>query len=102
MLGCNDSLIWLIKQQLAWRDKLATNKLCYHGDRFKQTRLSAGETQARTDIERATVCLWICEDVGELLENTAGAKLSAALMYIYWFYRLNMALISDQKKNNVS
>ncbi len=33
-----------------------------------------------------------------LLENTAGAKLSAALMYINWFYTLYMALISEQNK----
>lgn len=94
LLGSNDSLARLNKQQLAWRDKLATNKFCYHGDRFKQTRLSTGETQARMDRERGSVCLWICEDVGDLLENTAGSK----LMYINCFSGLNMALISEQKK----
>jgi len=32
-----------------WRDKLATNTFCYHGDHFKQTRFSTGETQERMD-----------------------------------------------------
>lgn len=77
-----------------WRDKLATNKFCYHGNHFKQTRLSTGETQARMDRERRSVCLWICEDVGELLENTAGAKVSAVLIHISWFNITNIVLIS--------
>lgn len=99
MLGCNDSFTWLNKQELAWRDKLTTNKFCYHGDHFKQTRLSTGETQARMNRERGSVCLWICEDVGKLLENTAGSKVSAVLLlYVNWFNIINMALIAEKKK----
>lgn len=51
----------------------------------------------RTEKEGLFVCgfvrMWV------LLENTAGAKLSAALMYIDWFNRLYMALISCQKQH---
>lgn len=48
LLGHSDSLhyTWISKQELAWRDKVATNKFCNHGDHFKQTRLSTGEKQA--------------------------------------------------------
>lgn len=54
----------------------------------------------RTEKEGLFVCgfgrMWV------LLENTAGAKISAVLMYINWFYRLYMALVCEQKKSNVS
>ncbi len=50
----------------------------------------------RTEKEGLFVCGFVRTWV--LLENTAGAKLSAALMYINWFYRLYMALISEQNK----
>lgn len=74
----------------------ATMAIALNKPGFQQVK----HKRERTEKEGLFVCgfvrMWV------LLENTAGAKLSAALMYIYWFYRLNMALISDQKKNNVS
>lgn len=87
------------RAHMAWQAHY--NKFCYHGDHFKQTRLSTGETQARMDRERGSVCLWICEDVGELLENTAGSKVSAVLMYVNWFNIINMVLIAEKKKKNL-
>lgn len=49
LLDHSDSLHyrWISKQELAWRDKVATNKFCNHGDQFKQTLFSTGEKQAR-------------------------------------------------------
>lgn len=74
----------------------ATMAIALNKPDFQQVK----HTRERTEKEGLFVCgfvrMWV------LLENTAGAKLSAALMYIDWFYRLYMVLIFEQKKNNVS